>query len=877
MNGFLQRAFAAVAAFAIAAGACHGAAPAKAVPTLRIGSSLDAGPISGTGSDRWHGFGELSGGCDGGINVIERGPDGQIYLAGDFRTCDGVQTPNVARFDPAGGTFHPVGSGVSGFIRDLEWYNGDLLICGFLLRNGPNAVLRFTGEGWAPLAPGIAGQFSSSDVRTMEVVDGDLVVGGAFQSAGGVPANRVARWNGTTWAAYASGLGTASGSSHSVEDLAVMDGVLVAAGRFGVGSVGASVARWDGAQWQAMGNLPGIVNNLLVDGDELIAAGGIYDFASKTFQVRRWNGTEWTRMGDDPSIGFDQAVEAVVEHEGTILVAGDFSLYGGAPANGLAQWTGSTWTAFPGLDAMPSGSAWALLSDQSSLYVSANFLDSRGRGLHHVARWTQGEWRRMGEREGHGIGAHVNRLVSREGRILAAGSFERIGDRSAPGIAEWDGLGWQRLGEAGVTRGASVSVLDLIDGVVYAGGNFLLAGQPVASGIAQWRGDEWLPLGEPGAEGVAGFVTAIAEFQGEVVVGGNFSAAGGLPIQSIARWDGQRWAPLRDAQGGGLPNFAVVHSMTVWNDRLIVGGSFVSVAGSPAPGLAAWDGVQWSLLPPGFEGFMVELLAVWNDDLFVGGPFATLSRLSGNSWETLLDSSDDGVFSLAGLGDALYIGGEFTNLAGSGVNQLARWRGGQFEPVAGGVSDDPDFGPSVNSMAVVGGDLLVAGRFRFAGDVRTSRIAWLQPHVIDGIDLYARHVLTAPSATHTGAEPVHYQLDLGNRGRGRAPGVALSVQADPAPAEIRWSCVPLAMSVATCPADQGTGAPDFIVDLPPGSALRVMVEVEPQPETVFQRLHVDLSGQPVPGATSNNPTAVLSLVTPVQGQALFSNGFESHQ
>jgi hypothetical protein len=708
----------------------------------------------------------------------------------------------------------------------------------------------------------------------MEVVEGELVVGGAFQYAGGVPANRVARWNGTTWAAYASGLGTASGSAHSVEDLVVMDGTLVAAGRFGVGSVGASVARWDGAQWQAMGNLPGIVKNLLVDGDELIAAGGIYDFASKTFQVRRWDGTQWTRMGDDPSIGFDQAVEAVVEHEGTIVVAGDFSRFGAAPANGLAQWTGSTWTAFPGLDAMPSGSAWTLLSDQSSLYVSAIFLDSRARGLHHVARWTQGEWHRMGDREGHGMAAHVNRLVSREGRILAAGSFERLGDRSAPGIAEWDGLGWQRLGEAGVTRGAGVSALDLIDGVVYAGGNFLLAGQPVGSGIAQWRGGEWLPLGVPGAEGVNGFVMAIAGFQGEVIVGGTFSAAGGLPSEAIARWNGQRWAPLLDANGGGLPPFAAVRSMVVWNDRLIVGGSFSSVAGLPVQGLAAWDGAQWSVLPQGLEGSHVSLLSVWNNDLFVIRPPATLARLSGSSWETLLGWPDEGVFSLAGLGDALYIGGEFTNLAGSGVNQLARWRGGQFEPVAGGVSDDPDFGPSVNALAVDGGDLLVAGRFRFAGEVRTSRIARLQLDVIDGIDLYARPVQTAATATPAGAQPVQYQLDLGNRGRGRAPGVALSIQADPPPTAISWSCVPLAMSAAACPAEQGTGMPQWSVDLPPGSALRVLVEVEPQPETVFQRLRVDLSGQPVPGATSNNPTAALSLVTPVQGQALFWNGFE---
>ncbi len=866
----VRRALALVALLGLNASASFGAPP----PIAAIGNDVaDAQAELSAGGDRWQGFGGLSGGCDGNVRDILRAPDGQIYLAGGFRSCNGVAAPGVARFDPATSTFHPLGEGISGTILELEWFNGELLVGGMYLQDSGHAVLRWDGSSWLPLVPGVDGEFSPPTVHSMKVVDGHLVVGGSFLHVGGAQVNRVARWNGTAWTGYASGVGVPFGDpSTLVQAIVQFNGELVVAGKFISGPEWViNVARWDGAAWRSMGQgLSGFVKDLLVDGDGLVAAGG---FGPTAYQVQRWDGSTWTPLSPTPTAGFDLPVEALEMYAGSILALGLFKQFDGAPIDGLARWTGSTWVEFPGAGAIPSGGGEALLSVEDQLYVGAAFLDSAARGLHNVSRWADDGWHRLGDAEGHGLEADVKTLIERDGRILATGNFQRAGDRATPGIAEWDGLGWRRLGEAGGAPGVGIRAVEVVDGVVYASGDFMLAGQPIAGEIMRWSGGEWEPLGG----GVDGQVWAISEFQGDVVVAGSFESAGGAPIRAVARWDGQGWAPLLDAQGGGLGPNDFVRSMVVWGNRLIVAGYINSVAGSPAYDLAAWDGSAWTALPAGAWNSPYQVsLAVWNNDLYVTSPTGQLLRLSGSSWVPLLSWPDEGVHSIAGVGDALYLGGSFTNLAGSGANRLARLRNGQFEPVAGGVSVGNPYGASVNALAEHRGDLLVAGRFGMAGDVRTANIARLQLDVLDGIELYARKAQPTVT-TNEGPVVVHYQLDIGNRGRGSAPATILSVQAEPSPTAISWSCVPLAMSVATCPADQGTGAPDFNVDLPPGSALRLLVVVESDPETVFQRLRLDLSGQPAPGATSNTPTASLTLVTPVQGQALIRNGFEPFQ
>ena len=146
--------------------------------------------------------------------------------------------------------------------------------------------------------PGVSGQVRAT---TMWDPDGSgpltprLVVGGSFQAAGNVAANRIAVQDQASGAWSA--LGT--GMNATVDALAVLpNGDLVAGGMFTTaGGVAAnSVARWDGSAWSALGAgmnsgvwaLAVLPNGDLVAGGMFTTAGGVV-----ANRVARWNGSTW--------------------------------------------------------------------------------------------------------------------------------------------------------------------------------------------------------------------------------------------------------------------------------------------------------------------------------------------------------------------------------------------------------------------------------------------------------------------------------------------------------------------------------------------------------------------------------------------------------
>jgi hypothetical protein len=97
---------------------------------------------------------------------------------------------------------------------------------------------------------GIAGRMASasSAIETIELIDGGVIVGGSFNTIGGVPARNIARWNGGTWEALGDGL------NGYVRDIQIHGGALYAAGRFYTEDERFGIcARLDGAVWTIVG------------------------------------------------------------------------------------------------------------------------------------------------------------------------------------------------------------------------------------------------------------------------------------------------------------------------------------------------------------------------------------------------------------------------------------------------------------------------------------------------------------------------------------------------------------------------------------------------------------------------------------------------
>jgi len=269
-------------------------------------------------------------------------------------------------------------------------------------------------------------------------------------------------------------------------------------------------------------------------------------------------------------------------------------------------------------------------------------------------------------------------------------------------------------------------------------------------------------------------------------VAGDFTTAGGQTVNRVAKWDGSAWSPL---QGTGTPGTtSTVIALGTFDDgggeALYVGGAFVSAGGQTVNRIAKWDGSEWSpLVVPGGTGVnsWVRSMAVFNDGngeaLYVGGDFSQaggmgvnrIARWDGTSWSTLAGPSgtgvsSGGVFHLEvfddGNGPALYAAGSFASAGGVSVSNVAKWDGTSWLPLSG--ASGTGVNGAVNSMAVfddgTGAALYVAGNFITAGGLTANRIAkW------DGNEW---STLTAPGGT--GLPSVVYTLTVFDDGNGEA-------------------------------------------------------------------------------------------------------------
>ena len=79
----------------------------------------------------------------------------------------------------------------------------------------------------------------------------------------------------------------------------------------------------------------------------------------------------------------------------------------------------------------------------------------------------------------------------------------------------------------------------------------------------------WSPLGA----GLNNTVVTAGVYDNLLIVGGSFTTAGDTAATRIASWNGSTWAPL----GSGLDNGPICFSQ--WDNKLIVAGNFVTAGG----------------------------------------------------------------------------------------------------------------------------------------------------------------------------------------------------------------------------------------------------------------------------------------------------------
>ncbi|HYE61051.1 MAG TPA: hypothetical protein VD997_03565 [Phycisphaerales bacterium] len=233
--------------------------------------------------------------------------------------------------------------------------------------------------------------FDAPQVKALHVADLDgagpqpamLFVGGEFRTAGGLPAQHVAAWDGASWHSFG-GTGPigapGTGMPMAVSSLLVYNGQLLAGGGQ-TAATGSSVYRFQDGVWAQLGT-SGPVGTVYAmtefEGDLIAAGDGIY----------RWNGQSWTVIAPRGEL----TIFALSVHDGQLYAAGNGSFPspsdGGQAATKIGRWDGESWRPVAGNTLTHTVSA--LVSTPLGLTAG-----TQPGGIHSVNVLTDINWNRV--------------------------------------------------------------------------------------------------------------------------------------------------------------------------------------------------------------------------------------------------------------------------------------------------------------------------------------------------------------------------------------------------------------------------------------------------------------------------------------------------
>jgi len=195
------------------------------------------------------------------FNALAADRTGKIYAGGAFSKAGGITVSNIACWD--GSVWSNLGGGTDAEVMALAIdKNGNCFAGGRFDSAGgipASMIAQWNGSVWSVPGGRISSRFGSIQSLTFDD-KGMLYAGGEFDSICGVPAGNIAQWNGTTWQALGSGITHIINFDMDIWGVFAIAtdhrGNLYVGGDFdSAGGVGANqVARWNGTSWSALGS-----------------------------------------------------------------------------------------------------------------------------------------------------------------------------------------------------------------------------------------------------------------------------------------------------------------------------------------------------------------------------------------------------------------------------------------------------------------------------------------------------------------------------------------------------------------------------------------------------------------------------------------------
>jgi hypothetical protein len=377
---------------------------------------------------------------------------------------------------------------------------------------------------------------------------------------------------------------------------------------------------------------------------------------------------------------FDDGSGSALYLGGNIRAAGEIR------NQNLLRWDGTSFSV-PGGGV--NGPVSVLRAYLGRLYVGGKFNSAGGNAVRNVASWGPGGWQELGG----GTNGPVYSIVL-QNEIIVGGAFDEAGGVAVNNVATWSGFGWSALA-AGVDN-AVLSLIVYQDALV-AGGLFRNAGGAPADRIARWDAGAWSPLGSGANAAVRALLVNQTQTGVDLLVGGDFTSIGGMSANRIASWNGTAYSAI----GAGFDrSVRTIQTANLdGNVRIIVGGFFEHSGAAEVEYASWWDGTAWQQLGTQLDG-LVHTIAIAPpapvQAIFAGtSSLDALQQLAGvnGTWRPIvsggggLNGEVRAMLRTIENDDAVvYVGGNFRNAGGTSANNIARWDGVTWTPLADGIA-----------------------------------------------------------------------------------------------------------------------------------------------------------------------------------------------
>lgn len=262
------------------------------------------------------------------------------------------------------------------YTNSIATYNAEVYVTGNFssVSNIPaKSIAKWDGQDWVPIGSGLkTGTVSNGTGHILTEIDNELYLGGSFDSAFGMSAHSLVKYDGQNWSPV-NNIPEFSpvGSPNKITKVLKYQNKLYVGGQFysgfGVDDVNA-ISVFDGTEWIKVGtgipNPNDVVSDMVVYKGELII-GGQFTKSSHPQNpgnnIAAWDGTNWHSLGDASQgyglTGTNSFVSRMIVQGEYLYVCGRFTEAGGKPATSVARWDGTNWcalaTGFIGLSNEP--------------------------------------------------------------------------------------------------------------------------------------------------------------------------------------------------------------------------------------------------------------------------------------------------------------------------------------------------------------------------------------------------------------------------------------------------------------------------------------------------------------------------------------------